>query len=158
MKKIGVIGIGNPLRQDDGVGIVLLEKLIERKDDMPGDIEYVDGGTGGVSLLHILARFDIVIIIDAVSFGSHPGESKLFKPDAVKSQKRSVNISTHESDFLKIIELSKKLGKNPGEIFVFGVQPSDVSYGTNLSPELQQKVESLFTNLKEEIKSIICKK
>lgn len=158
MKKIGVIGIGNPLRQDDGVGIVLLEKLIERKDDLPGDIEYVDGGTGGVSLLHILARFDIVIIIDAVSFGGHPGESKLFKPDAVKSQKRFVNISTHESDFLKIIELSKKLKMDPGEIFVFGIQPNDVSYGANLSPELQQKVESLFTSLKEEIKSIISKK
>jgi len=61
MKKIGVIGIGNPLRKDDGIGIVLLEKLVEIKDDLPDDIEYIDGGTGGMNLLHLFARFDIEV-------------------------------------------------------------------------------------------------
>ena len=52
MKKIGVIGIGNPLRRDDGIGILLLEKLVERKENMPDDIEYIDGGTGGMNRNH----------------------------------------------------------------------------------------------------------
>ena len=51
--KAGIIGVGNPLRRDDGIGIVLLEKLIEKKSDLPEGIEYIDGGTGGMNLLHI---------------------------------------------------------------------------------------------------------
>lgn len=158
MKKIGVIGIGNPLRQDDGIGIVLLEKLVEMKDDLPDDIEYVDGGTGGMNLLHLLARFDIVFLIDAVNFGGPIGESKLFKAEDVYSKKIQIRISTHDTDFLKIIQLSKELGENPDELFVFGVQPKDISHGSNLSPELQQKIDLLLDNLISELKPILNQK
>jgi len=155
MKRIGVIGIGNPLRRDDGIGIALLEKLVKERDNLPDYIEYVDGGTGGMMLLHILARFEMVIIVDAVDFDGFPGESKLFRPDDINSKKEPTAVSTHEADFLKIIELSKKLNKSPDEIFIFGVQPGDMSFGMNLSSDLQQKVESLFVSLKKEITSIL---
>lgn len=158
MKKIGVIGIGNPLRQDDGIGIVLLERLVEMKDDLPDDIEYIDGGTGGMNLLHLLARFDIVFLIDAVNFGGPIGESKLFKSEDVYSKKIQIRISTHNTDFLKIIQLSTELGENPDELFVFGVQPKDISHGSSLSPELQQKIGLLLDNLISELKPILNQK
>lgn len=157
MKNIGVIGIGNPLRRDDGIGIVLLEKLIERKDELPSDIEFIDGGTSGMNLLHLLARFDIVVIIDAVNFNGNIGESKLFTTGEVYSKKTRFNISTHESDFLKIIHLSKELGENPDEIFIFGVQPKDTSHGQDFSLDLQQKIEPLLISLQNEITSIFNK-
>lgn len=157
MKNIGVIGIGNSLRRDDGIGIVLLEKLIERKDELPSDIEFIDGGTGGMNLLHLLARFDIVVIIDAVNFNGNIGESKLFTTEEVYSKKTRFNISTHESDFLKIIRLSKELGENPDEIFIFGVQPKDTSHGQDFSLDLQQKIEPLLISLQNEITSIFNK-
>ena len=152
--KTGIIGVGNPLRRDDGIGIVLLEKLIEKKNDLPSDIEFVDGGTGGMNLLHMLALFDRVLIIDAVNFDSKPGTSKLFKSEDVCSKKSSINISTHESDVLKIINLSKELGEIPDELFIFGVQPKDASSGDNLSPELQKAVASLTLSLQNEITNI----
>jgi hydrogenase maturation protease len=152
--KAGIIGVGNPLRRDDGIGIILLEKLIEKKDDLPQDIEYIDGGTGGVNLLHILALFDVALIIDAVNLNGKPGESKLFKSEDVCSKKSSINISTHESDVLKIINLSKELGEIPDELFIFGVQPKDTSQGDGLSSELQQSVESLTLSLQNEIANI----
>ena len=158
MKRIGVIGIGNPLRKDDGIGIVLLEKLIEKKDELSSNTELIDGGTGGMNLLHLLARFDIAIILDAVNFDGHPGESRLFKLDEIRSQKISLNISTHEPDFLKVIQLSKKLEENPDELFIFGIQPKDTSFGSDLSTELQQKIESLLIRLQTEIKIIFNKK
>ena len=157
MKKIGVIGIGNPLRRDDGIGIVLLEKLIEKKDELPSDIEYIDGGTGGMNLLHLLARFDIAIILDAVNFDGHPGELRLFTSEEVRSKKVSLNISTHESDFLKVIQLSKELEKQPDELFIFGIQPKDTSFGKGLSPELQRNIELLLIRLQTEIKTIFNK-
>jgi len=152
--KAGIIGVGNPFRKDDGIGIVLLEKLIEKKDDLPQDIEYIDGGTGGMNLLHILALFDVALVIDAVKLNGCPGESKLFKSEDVRSKKSSINISTHESDVLKIINLSKELGEIPDQLFIFGVQPKDVSQGDNLSPELQKSIPLLTSNLKNEITKI----
>ncbi len=157
MKEIGVIGIGNPLRRDDGIGIVLLEKLIGRKDELPNNVEFIDGGTGGMNLLHLFARFDVVVIIDAVNFDGNIGESKLFTTEDVYSKKTQINISTHESDILKIIHLSKKLGENPDEIFIFGIQPKDTSFGQDFSSELQQKVEPLSVSLQNEITSIFSK-
>jgi len=157
MKEIGVIGIGNPLRRDDGIGIVLLEKLIGRKDELPNNVEFIDGGTGGMNLLHLFARFDVVVIIDAVNFDGNTGESKLFTTEDVYSKKTQINISTHESDILKIIHLSRKLGENPDEIFIFGIQPKDTSFGQDFSSELQQKVEPLSVSLQNEVTSIFSK-
>ena len=155
MKKIGVIGIGNPLRKDDGIGIVLLEKLVEIKDDLPDDIEYIDGGTGGMNLLHLFARFDIVVFIDAVNFGGKVAESKFFNSEEVISKNIQIKISTHGSDILKIIQLSKELGENPDEIFIFGVQPQDMTPGTRLSHEIQENIDLLVNNLKVELKNVM---
>jgi hydrogenase maturation protease len=156
--KAGIIGVGNPLRKDDGIGIVLLEKIIEKKNDLPSNMEYIDGGTGGMNLLHILALFDVALIIDAVNFNGRPGESKLFKLEDICSKKSSINISTHESDILKIINLSKELGEAPKKLFIFGVQPKDTSHGDDLSPELQKTVAALTLSLQNEITNIFDEK
>ena len=104
MKKIGVIGIGNLLRRDDAIGLILLKKLSERKNELPKDISLIDGGTGGMNLLHLLAKFDVVIIIDAVNFNGNIGESRLFRLEDIYSKKTPITISTHESNFLNIIQ------------------------------------------------------
>lgn len=152
MNKIGIIGIGNPLRKDDGVGIILLEKLVENKKKLPRNIEYIDGGTSGISLVHQLTRFDVVFIIDAVDFNGTFGELRLFKPEDVINRKYNLSISTHDIDFLKIVELSKKLKEKP-EIFIFGVQPKDTSFGKNLSTEVEQKIDSILNSLISELKT-----
>ena len=149
MNKIGVIGIGNPLRKDDGIGIILLERLMERKNNLPKNIEFIDGGTGGMNLLHILARFRIALILDAVKFGGEVGEYKIFKPNETVNKRYLTSISTHGLDFLKIVNLSKDLGELPKELIIFGVQPKDVSNGVDLSPELQNKVDELLKILEK---------
>lgn len=156
MNKIGIIGIGNLLRNDDGVGIILLEKLIENKKKLPKGIEYVDGGTSGMGLLHQLARFDIVFVIDAVDFNGTPGELRLFKPEDVVNRKYNLSISTHDIDFLKIVKLSKKLKEKP-EIFIFGIQPRDTSFSKGLSPELQQKINYILDSLISKIRTTLKK-
>ena len=152
MKKIGVIGIGNTLRKDDGIGIILIEKLVEQKDKPSKQIEFIDGGTGGMNLLHLLVRFDSVILVDAVNFGGKPGETRMFTLGEIKSKKIPVKMSTHESDFLKIIELSKQLKECPEKIFIFGIQPKDTSHGRNISIELEKKLQTILDKLEIEIK------
>lgn len=154
MKKIGIIGLGNPLQKDDGIGILLLEKLSQIKEELPVNIKLIDGGTGGMNLLHDLARFDKILIIDAVNLNQRPGDTKFFDINDIVSKKISLGNSTHESDFTKIIQLSKNLDEAPDKIFVFGIQPKDVSFDQNLSEDLAEKLDIIFEDLVCKIKDI----
>ena len=154
MKKIGIFGIGNPLRNDDGIGIVLLEKLSDIKNTISGNVELVDGGTGGMNLIHKFPLFDIVVIVDAVNFNGQPGDSKFFKLEEIYDKKISIKTSTHGDDILKVIILSKQLEKKPDCFLFFGIQPKDTSHGTNLSNELKNKINLYLNSLKLEIKKI----
>ena len=154
MKKKAVIGIGNPLRSDDGIGIVLLEKLRQQKKKLLPDLDLIDGGTGGMNLVHILEKYDKVLIVDAVDFGVNPGDIKVFNILDVKSDKIPVAFSTHEDDLLKIIKLSKELKKCPDNIIIFGIQPKNVSFGQKITEEINRSIEFIFKELEKEIFSL----
>jgi hydrogenase maturation protease len=154
-KKIGVIGIGNPLRRDDGIGIVLLERLQKRKKKLPGVIEYIDGGTGGLNLLYVLSRYNTILIIDAVDFHGIPGESRMVSLEEIRSLQKPVSLSTHQSDFLNVIRLSKELHEFPYKVYIFAVQPKDVSFGSMLSAEIAQVIDTLTVALQNKIQEIV---
>ena len=152
MEKTGIIGIGNLLRKDDGVGIVLLELLVKRKKEFPKNIEFIDGGTGGMNLLHLLAKFDTVLLIDAVDFKGRPGEARVLSLKDIQSQKKPVMMSTHDPDFLNLLRLSQALKELPETLVIFGVQPRDVSHGMGLSKEIETVIDHLFLKLQKEIR------
>lgn len=154
MKKIGIIGIGNPLRRDDGIGLILLEKLKNIKDKLPVNMEYIDGGTGGIKLLHILSDFDLVILLDAVNFNGEIGESRLLKFEDIKRKKDLEFKSTHSMDILKVIEISKNLDNAPKNIFIFAIQPADISFGMNISKKLNDNLELIMENLVNKLVTI----
>jgi hydrogenase maturation protease len=155
MKKIGIIGIGNLLRKDDGVGIVLLERLQKQKKELPKNIEFIDGGTGGMNLLHLLAQFDIVLLIDAVDFKARPGQARVFSLKDIQSQKKPVMMSTHDSDFLNLLRLSQELKELPETLVIFGVQPRDISHGMGLSKEIETVLDGLFLKLQKELQDFV---
>jgi hydrogenase maturation protease len=154
MKKIGVIGLGNPLRRDDGIGIVLLELVRKNRRSFPKHIEFVDGGTGGMNLLHLLVQFDTALIIDAVLFNGRPGEIRLFDKEEILSRAVPVKMSTHKADFFHILHLSKELKELPSQLFFFGIQPKDTSHGTDLSPDLKLALPQLYKKLVTKIKAM----
>ena len=154
MKKIAVIGIGNTIRKDDGIGIYLLDQLSKRKKEFAKNIDFIDGGTGGLNLFHIFSDYEIILIIDAVNFGLKPGEFKFFRPKDVKSKKISFDFSTHDTDFLKVIKLSENISKKEQSFFIFGVQPSDTSLGEGLSKILQKNFNLILDKLLKKIEII----
>ncbi len=149
--RIGVIGLGNPLQQDDGIGIVLVDQLNEQKNKLPANIECIDGGIGGMNLLHLLARFDVVFILDAVNFCRKPAESRLCTPDELISKKAPLTMSTHEADVLNVLRVAKELNQIPKEVYIFGVQPKTISPGMHLSQELQDAVPLLVETVVKKI-------
>ncbi len=153
-KKIGVIGLGNPLRRDDAIGLLLLQYLQQNKKKHFKTIDFVDGGTGGMKLLHLLKDYKTVLIIDAVDFKGSPGESKKFTVDEIKNQKIQFFLSTHEPDFLTVYALLKELDETPDHLVIFGIQPKDTSYGTQLSKEIQCVLPLLQKQILIEIESM----
>jgi len=154
MRKIGVIGLGNPLRSDDGIGIYILQKLVENKKNISKNIDFLDGGTGSFNLLHVLSKYDKIIIIDAVDFKKKPGASLFIDINKIKSKNKNINISTHENDFLKIINLSKKLKEAPSEIYLYAIQPSDLSYNKELSDIIKDKFDFFISDILKKIEKL----
>lgn len=146
--RVGVIGLGNPLRGDDGIGIVLLHRLQAKKKPSWHEIEFVDGGTGGLSLVHDLARFTHVLIIDAVDFQGVPGEYHIFAAtDFLGSNKPPKSVSTHEPGLAEVLRLASELHSLPGIVKVFGVQPAEMTYRSGLSTAVTVQVDLLARSL-----------
>ncbi|MFW5904464.1 MAG: hydrogenase maturation protease [Candidatus Saliniplasma sp.] len=149
-KNIGVIGLGNPLNGDDGIGIVLIQKLEERGKSP--HISIFDAGTGGMKVLHFLKDLDKVIIIDAVDLDKEPGDFVFFNPEEVKSLKEPSG--THDSNLFEVLELSKDLGEIPDEIIIMGIQPKCTEIGEDLSDEVENNLENMLDSLEEMISEL----
>jgi len=136
--KLGIIGVGNTLMGDDGVGVALLELL--RGESLPEDVSLIDIGAGGFNLAHSLAKLDVAIIIDAVDFGGAPGEAASLRPENLRSIKENCELTTHGGDMLNVLALSRALGECPETIIIYAIQPETMEPSMNLSSLLETKL------------------
>lgn len=116
-----VLGLGNPLLSDDGIGLVLLEALREagRWDD---GLEFVDGGTWGMSLLPAIQDCDRVLVLDAVRAGYEAG-TVVRGSGADIPRLYSYPLSPHQIDLREVLAAAELLGAVPSALEVVGVEP-----------------------------------
>jgi hydrogenase maturation protease len=148
--KTVVLGLGNPLMRDEGIGTVLIEKLSALADEF-GGIDFIDAGTGGMSILYLIEGREKVIIIDCAYMNSSPGTIKKFRPDQVRSVKKLAHQSLHEVDILKVIELAKQLDNCPPDIIFFGIEPEKIEQGQGLTDTLTEKMQSYMDTILAEL-------
>ncbi|OHB59930.1 MAG: hypothetical protein A2167_00475 [Planctomycetes bacterium RBG_13_46_10] len=139
-KNVVVIGLGNVLLSDEGIGVHIINKLSSLKRQFPF-VDFIDAGTGGMNILHILECRCKAIIIDCANMGVEPGQIKKFTPDQAVSVKTLSHYSLHEQDLLQIIGMAKRLDQCPQEIVIFGIQPENTGYGQKLSRKLMNKMD-----------------
>jgi hydrogenase maturation protease len=149
-KKILVLGLGNPLMADEGIGCRIIERFLTQVDKYP-DIDFIDAGTGGMSLLHLIADRRKVILIDCAYMGTKPGTIKRFTPNDVKSIKKLAHQSLHEVDILKVLDLSRQLGQYPDEIIIFGIEPEEIKPKQKLSEILAKKLDDYTAAVSKEL-------
>ena len=136
--KIVVMGTGNVLLKDEGVGVHVIRAL--KKDEaLPRNIEIIDGGTAALDVLQSLADVDKLIVVDAVRGGDEPGAIYRFSPEDI-SEKRSEFLSLHQLGLLEALKMAGMLGTVPREIVIVGIQPEDVSPGLEPSPEIKRRI------------------
>ncbi len=141
MKKKCVIGVGSPLYHDDGVGIYLLEQLQKHTDTALDEYDFIDGGTGGLNLLHYFDQYEKILVIDAVSFNEKPGKIYFFSATEVESKNLQVRMSTHFQDILRVLSIADQLNRHKNLIVIAGIQPADLSFGYGFSDILTNKLD-----------------
>ena len=143
-KKLAVIGIGNTLRRDDGIGIMVSESLLKfyRKKG----IDYFDFGSASFDLLSRIKTYDTAILIDGIDAGLNVGELLIIELKDIDCKLDNSVTSTHELNLKSILEFSKKLGIKT-RIFVAGIQVLDTSFGEGISEALEQKKEEIIKEI-----------
>lgn len=139
-KPIAIIGVGNYLMGDEGVGIHAIEEL--RKLEWPDYIEIIDGGTIGIGLLHLIEGRKLAIIIDCADFGGKAGDIRVLKPSDLLQDKYTKN-GLHSTDLLTALELANCTGNTAKQIYIIGIQPTLITVGIKLSNEIQSILSSL---------------
>jgi len=144
-----ILGAGNILLRDEGIGPYVIEQL--RKEELPSDVELLDAGTQILDTMLSQDHVDKLIIVDAVKAKDRPGAIYKFRPEDIR-EAPEVKLSLHQAtaiEALKILEFQNRL---PKETIIFGMQPKDIGWGLEPSEELKAKVPELIKLIKDEVK------
>lgn len=144
-----VIGLGNILLKDEGVGVRCVEYL--RSKGLDEGIKLVDGATCGFDLLEEMKGFEKVVIVDAVDMGKEPGYVASFDAEQIISLSSSKKFSLHEIDLVDVIQVGKKIGYNFNNVRIVCIQPGEVSQGDSLSEIVTEKLSALTERVLKEI-------
>lgn len=134
-----VLGLGNSILTDDGVGLAVAEEVGRRLH--AGDVTVAEASVGGLSLLELVVGYDRVVIIDAIQTGScEPGEVHRLRPDEFHGRVRA--LSMHHISLASALELGARLGMPiPRQIVIFGIEAADVdTFGEQLTPAVAAAV------------------
>ena len=147
--KIALLGVGNILFKDEGIGVRVIQELMDNYI-FPPDIQLIDGGTLGPHLLNLIGDFDEIIVVDAVQGGEKPGTIYKFYLDQIPLE-ITTKLSIHQTGVLEVLSQAKLLGKEPKVTFI-GIEPHDISpWGMELSPIIKEKMPSLIDLIFEEL-------
>ena len=147
-KKILVLGIGNLLLRDEGIGVHVVQRM--KGMDLPSDVEIMDGGTMGIDLLYCIEGRKKVVVIDAVSADSPPGALYRFTDRDLEDYKGFIR-SAHEIDFTYVLNTARLFGKKPDKVIFIGITPGDISEGLTLSPAVEKKIPEIIELVMKEI-------
>ncbi len=128
-----VIGLGNPLMGDDGIGLELLARL-QRDWAFTPDVIFLDGGTWGMNLLPAIEDAGQVLFLDAVNAGREPGTPLRLERSGIPRW-LGIKLSPHQIDLREVLALAELRGTLPDQTVVVGIQPGSIDMRTSLSPE-----------------------
>lgn len=144
-----VLGLGNPLRGDDGIGPRVIEAL--QGHALPSGVDVIDGGTGGLAIVNLLSCRQRVIIVDAVNMGLPPGHVQRFTLDEARLVDDHTNLSAHGAGLREALVLAQALGLLPDEVVVFGVQPQSLDWKNGLTEPVEAVLSSIVDAILDEI-------
>ena len=138
-----VLGVGNMLLGDDGVGPALLKKVGERYTRVR-EVECVDGGTQGLALLGYLADRTTLVVLDAYASGKAPGEVTVLNRSEVIASRARQATTAHEGNVGELLAVAQLVGELPEQVFLIGVEPERVRTELGLSAKVEAALPAAY--------------
>ncbi|MDD5057607.1 MAG: HyaD/HybD family hydrogenase maturation endopeptidase [Sideroxydans sp.] len=150
--RIVVLGVGNLLLTDEGVGVRAIEKL-QRDYELPPEVVVIDGGTTGMEMLEDLSNADHIIIIDAVRAGKAPASIVKLVGDQVPVFFKT-KLSPHQIGLSDVLATLAFIGEQPGGITVIGVEPVSLETAMELTPQVEARLPEVVELVVAELRQL----
>jgi hydrogenase maturation protease len=149
MQRTLILGVGNLILSDDGVGIHAVRLLLE-KVKLDESVQVIDGGTCGLDLLQYLEGIDRLIVLDAAKPDHSPGKLTRITGEKVPAY-LSIKTSPHEIGLPELLFAAKLSDIYPKEVVIYCVEAFSLETGIELSPLVERQVENLIQQVQAEI-------
>lgn len=138
-----VLGIGNLLLEDEGIGVHVINEL-QRRFHFPPGVELLDGGTAGMELVEAMMERDLVIVIDAIRSEGEPGSLIHLEDEAVPSFLQQ-HLTPHQLGLTDVLATLTIAGLTPKRLILLGIVPYSMELSVTLSDQLQARFGGLVT-------------
>jgi hydrogenase maturation protease len=145
--RVIVLGIGNLLNRDEGVGIHAIRQLQNELGESMDDVEFVDGGTLGLNLLPLVESATHLLLLDCVDAGEPAGTLVELAKEQIPLY-TGLKMSQHQTTFQEVMGLASIRGRLPDHLHLIGVQPADLEIGTDLSQSVLSKLPMMIDRAK----------
>ena len=154
--RVLVLGIGNLVMSDDGVGVRVVQQL-QREYCFTENVGIMDGGTLGLDLLPKLEGIEHLIVVDAVETGQEPGTCVRLGGEELPIALET-KVSAHQMGLKDLLSVARLLGHSPGEMVLIGVQPGSIEMDTELTPKVDAVLQVLVDKVLDELKKtgVVC--
>jgi hydrogenase maturation protease len=154
--KILVLGVGNILLKDEGIGVHIAQKL--QKHQLPDNVEVIDGGTASLDIFLSWQKPYKLIVIDAIKRGRKPGTiyNIRFKNGEIDkliqsfNQNKDLKVSSHQFGLIDALATAQMCNCAPMEIVIIGVEPKEINYGLEPTEQVSRKVPEIINRILEE--------
>ncbi len=150
--RVVVLGIGNILLSDEGVGVRVIERL-DQTYRLPPEVEIIDGGTCGMEMLEQLEDLDALIVVDCVRFGQPPATPVLLRDDDVPVFFKT-KLSPHQVSLSDVLASLEFTNRAPKRTVIIGMQPASMELGMELTPAVAARVDELLAMTVAELRAI----
>ncbi len=145
-----VLGLGNILLSDEGVGVRVAEALTSR-GKLPAEVEVLDGGTSGMELLETMMGRDLIVVTDAIGSDKHrPGDVIRLDGDDL-DQFFKQRMSPHQIGLSDVLAALQLMDAAPGALVLYGVVPLNLELGLELTPEVAAARDRLVPAIEAEV-------
>jgi len=151
VKRTVVLGVGNLLLQDEGVGVHLAQAL--QAQPLPPGVEVLDAGTAVWETLMVLGEVDQLILLDAAHGGEEPGTIYRFRPEDISPSEQTM-LSLHQIDLLQALRMAELAGWQARQVLILGIEPATIGWGMHLSAVLAERLGALVEAVRAEVQRL----
>lgn len=150
-RRVLILGIGNILLQDEGLGVRAVERLQERYE-LPPEVQAIDGGVMGLDLLPYLEGVSHLLVVDAVQMGAEPGTLVRLEGDEIP-RALPMKMSLHQVGLQELLFFAQLQETLPPHVVLWGMEPASFDPGLDLSPTIASRLDDLVEAVYKELLS-----